>query len=148
MNKIDLTSLLERVRNATGSDRELDAEIAQAVEGVEIQWRQANGTMEMYPVQRYPSTAHAAGFGIGPVPEYTASIDAALALVERVLGHAATVHLTIEIGSAQHACSITLFEKHETPFVAEGSPNPALAVLCALTAALTSNQDGNDEAVR
>lgn len=81
----DLAELLERVKAATGPDRELDADLAQTIEGVEIQWRQANGTMEMYPVQRYPSTTHSAGFGIGPVPNYTASIDAALALTERVL---------------------------------------------------------------
>jgi len=85
----DLAELLERVRKATGPDRELDGEIAATLRvGNKLpDWAQ-NWTGEWRPTIQ--------GFVVlmqddeqpGPnfsSPKFTASIDAALALVERVL---------------------------------------------------------------
>ena len=81
----EMGSLIERARSATGPDRELDADIYLGLLGGEVQWRQANYTMEMYPVARRPSANHVGGYEHEQVPLYTASIDAVLALVERCL---------------------------------------------------------------
>lgn len=64
--------LLERVGAATGPDREIDAEIAWAC--LEEDWSSGPERAVSEPF------AH-----IKMLPEYTASLDAALALVERVL---------------------------------------------------------------
>lgn len=76
-----MRDLIARLEAAQGPDRELDGEIAVAVQGGEIVWKQANYTMEMYPSHRYASTNHYGGFANEHVPLFTASIDAALTLV-------------------------------------------------------------------
>lgn len=74
-------TLISRLEEAKGPDRELDAEIALAVLSGEIEWRQAQYTGESYPVRKYESRDHVLGFGRDPVESYTASVDAALTLV-------------------------------------------------------------------
>lgn len=78
-----MSELLERVRAATGADREIDADIAVGLEPSRY-W--AKG--ELGPGSVRPFALH-----IGPTvrsistcdsPKYTASLDAALSLVERV----------------------------------------------------------------
>lgn len=81
----DLQTLLSRVEKATGPDRELDALIDITLFGGEMIWKQANYTMEMYPVSRRASANHVGGLAIEHVPLVTASVDAALAFAERVL---------------------------------------------------------------
>lgn len=76
-----LGELAARIEAAEGPDRELDCLITVAVDGGEIVWKQANGTMDMFPARRYASANHVGGFGHAPVPTYTASVDAALMLV-------------------------------------------------------------------
>ncbi len=76
-----MTNLLSRLLDATDPDRELDTEIAVLVDGGEIIWKQATGTMESYPVRKYASTMHIGGFGYAPVPRYTESLDAAMTLL-------------------------------------------------------------------
>lgn len=83
--KAELQALLERVEAKAEPDRELDADLDVNLFGGEIVWRQANYTMEMYPASRRPSDHYVGGYAHEHVPLYTASIDAALALVERVL---------------------------------------------------------------
>ena len=73
--------LAARIERAEGPDRALDAEIAVAVYGGEIVWKMTNYTMESYPARRYASAQHVGGYGNDHVPEYTASIDAAMQLV-------------------------------------------------------------------
>lgn len=82
MNKDELLALAVRVEALEGPDREVDAEIAIAVDGGEIVWLQANGTMDMYPARQYVSAMHVRGFGRAPIPTYTASIDAAMSLIK------------------------------------------------------------------
>jgi len=89
--KDELLALAERCERAEGPDRELDAEIAVAVLGGEIVWKTANYTMEQYPARRYASEDHIGGYGNAPVEQYSASLDAAMALVPKEtfwrLGH-------------------------------------------------------------
>lgn len=80
-----LRDLKARVEGAEGRDRELDAYLTAALEGGEIVWKQANYTMDQYPTLRRPSRVHLGGFSNDPVPELTASTDAAIGLIHRAL---------------------------------------------------------------
>ncbi|MBX3583602.1 MAG: hypothetical protein KF810_17080 [Rhizobiaceae bacterium] len=77
-------SLLSRVAKLEGADREVDAEIDVHLFGGETVWKMAIYTMESYPASRRPSKQHIGGFANEYVPLYTSSLDAAVALVERV----------------------------------------------------------------
>jgi hypothetical protein len=74
-------TLLDRLGATKELDRELDADIAVAVFGGVIVWKQAQGTMDQYPVRRYPSQNHVGGFGFAAVERFTESLDSALVLV-------------------------------------------------------------------
>ena len=84
----DLKDLLERVEKATGPDRELECRLFAAMpdmsmlEGVSIDkiWAGADGAVY------YTQTDRRGTYFISGIPNYTASIDAALALCERKLG--------------------------------------------------------------
>lgn len=78
--------LIERLEKAECADRELDADIDIFLFGGETVWNMANYTMEMYPASRRASKNHVGGFANEHVPLYTASLDAAIALVERCTG--------------------------------------------------------------
>jgi hypothetical protein len=73
-----LSDLIERVEKATGPDREIDYEIARTIEGY------ANAPTDLEGIQ---AADHGAGIWPdgGQPGRYTASLDAAIALVERVL---------------------------------------------------------------
>ena len=79
-----LDALIERVRGLTGADREVDAEIDVALFGGETVWLTTKYTMEQYPASRRPSKSHVGGFAKEHVPLVTASVDAAMALAEKV----------------------------------------------------------------
>lgn len=75
---LDLAALLERVEAASGPDRELDADITDLLNPLGATWRRN-------PPGEYVYTyVDKLGWGKNPEP-YTASLDAALALCERVL---------------------------------------------------------------
>jgi len=76
-----LEELAVRCEAAMEPDRDLETEIAVAVHGGEIVWKQANYTMEMYPARKYASADHAGGFGNAPVDTCTTSLDAAMSLI-------------------------------------------------------------------
>lgn len=78
-----LEELAVRCEAAIEPDRDLEAEIAVAVYGGEIVWKQANYTMEMHPARKYASADHVGGFGNAPVDAYTTSLDAAMQLVPK-----------------------------------------------------------------
>jgi hypothetical protein len=75
MDRETLIALRERVVAATGPDRELDIQISRAL-GVEADW---HGELDSLGYN------HIRGFCALGMQPLTASIDAALALVERVL---------------------------------------------------------------
>lgn len=138
----ELQSLLERVEKEKGTDREIDADLDVALRGGEIQWRQANYTMDMHPVARRPSGNHLGGYEHEHVPLYTASIDAALALAERVLPG-----WDYEItGIRAHGAVAILWKEGwrddwERATRSE-SATPPLAILAALLKALIAQKQG------
>lgn len=113
-----VTELIERVRNATGPDRALDEAIRHSIDAKMVEpqllWR------ETLP--------------------YTASIDASIALAERLLGHAVLIEVTTQIGAAQHSCVIDLVELDE-PISVENVRTAPLAILLALLTALSLESD-------
>lgn len=77
MTKEELIAALEK---ATGPDRELDADIVRVAFNAGVTWRSTQYTMEVFPAVHWEAPHPYAGMS-EPVPAYTASIDAALALV-------------------------------------------------------------------
>lgn len=124
MTSTELQTLLERVEKATGPNRKIDALLWPlapdftrdvSLTGEEVAWRE-----------------HAS-------PRYTASLDAALALVERVLPG-----WTWDIGAESYGASAEGAWARVYPrgFMSKGSGNryaktPTLALLAALLRALT-----------
>jgi hypothetical protein len=141
-----LVALLERVRAAARPDRDLDRDLAVSLYG----W-----CLHPHGRQRDDSAQSDRGYtcldcgadswgNVGPtgqrrsdpLPFFTASVDAALALVERVLpgawgnlerDHLGYTEVTLKIGGSW------VVEEHKTP---------ALALLSALLAALSLNDAG------
>jgi hypothetical protein len=112
----DLTPLSERVEGAGGPDRELDREVWAALV--------ANPPASLVHVGRIE------------VPAYTASLDSALGLVERVLpGWAWRVEFVAKWrpGGPFYGADLTDGIK---PASRRAGPTPALAVLAALLKAL------------
>ena len=88
--KTDLSTLLERVRGASEGDRELDADLARFVLGLNV-WEEpvmdfhtgrSERTTPVMSATHDGSETHRFFDGI---PEWTSGLDAALALCERVL---------------------------------------------------------------
>ncbi len=75
-----MTDLIKKLEALEAPCREIDGEIAVVFFGGEIRWRQQNYTMEPLPVHVYPSKNHLCGTAKEHVPDYTASISAALTL--------------------------------------------------------------------
>ena len=129
----DLTELLSRVETATGSDVRLDGDIAVAL-GVfrPVQARHERVFGNSWHVKLTGSVMFMA-------PAYTASLDAALALVERVLPGAGWL-----CGVAQDHYMAEIFRTRYVSGViprmgyAE-APTPALALLAALLRAKASS---------
>lgn len=77
MSGEELDALIARVEDATGPDREIDAELARL-----MNWVPTGVNASLWNVaDPKPEYWYSSAFGL---PPYTASIDAALALVERV----------------------------------------------------------------
>ena len=127
----DIAGLLERVRAVTGPDRELDAAIARVCGYglVQSEWHQ--NSLEWYawegPVRCGPWIV---------LPKYTASVDAALALVERKLPGWQYHMGTCGEDDMPWAC-ITQPDEPCRDFPAS-APTIAIAVLDALLSALSS----------
>lgn len=119
----DLTSLVERVEGASGADRELDALLLPVFDpALQVRhnsvWR---GKL-------------CCGSLTDCLPPYSASVDAALALVERVLPGCG-YDLTFVPGN-DHPFDAYLWPDSGGPEIGEGV-TPALAILSALLRALT-----------
>jgi hypothetical protein len=129
-----LSELREQLEAATGADRELDAQLAVAVDP---EWRE-----EYEPTDRYGDGGFVQSrerpHHIRSAPDYTASIDAALGLIERRLNvHCIAVESSPQSDhpSGNKACaSIHLMGGGSSGRVA--GKTPALALISALLAAL------------
>lgn len=139
--------LLERLRGATGPDRELDGAIVLALGGppetalpfqADVAWTYRGGGEWFTPSPR--------SIGLDIVwkcPPYTASLDAALALVEAKLpGVSPAVGQNVHHGY-WHA-RLSKVGDEDGPFtVGEAdAPTPALALLIALLEALKDKEHG------
>lgn len=142
-NHID--ALLERVRGAGGPSRELDHDIA-PLDGL------VTGHCGGFGWQCADHTCKGCGKPMGlyikgasyphdwrddeRLPRYTASIDAALALVERLLPNASWgIRTTMEGSFAADVPFVKLRDTHPSPVLARTAP---LAILAALLTALQS----------
>jgi len=121
-----VTTLLSRVRAATGADRELDEQIAIQIAGFKPTLRLGDPMLgNERTVPQYS-------------PPYTASLDAALALVEKVRPEAHWIVQTTDWREAKkYSAEIVL--NPAKPFICYDAPTPALALLAAL---LTSLEEG------
>ncbi len=111
-----LRALAERLEKATGPDRELDRVLhyeLSDVDGLELV------------------------FG---VPDYTSSIDAAMALVDRLLPRWG-MSLWRAKSWGEGWCPTIQESAGRSQFRAEGSPTAALAILRALVAALIDKEE-------
>lgn len=126
-----MTDLLTALQSAERGSRELDEAIAVHFKLGEVGWRQANYTMENHPYLQTPSANHVGGFAREPLPFWTTSIDAALALVERVLPDH-MVHLGLEqrLPNREIWAASVLMDQ-ELVF----APTPPLALVTALVRA-------------
>jgi len=84
IDKDGLASLLERVREAKGPDKVLDRDILCAIDGWAYEKRGRDRQPWMYGAKG--ERRDAPGGGIFGAPRPTQSIDASLALTERLLG--------------------------------------------------------------
>ena len=109
-----MKELIERLEDATGPDRELDAEIARLVTGRGVTVAPLSGP-------RYDGDGE-------PVPAYTASLDAALTLMPRgaVLQNL-TLRMQPEMGGKMYSAVVW----HGSLFPSGGQRSFELAVACA-----------------
>lgn len=132
----NLHALLERLEDATGPDRELDALIALALDGaVGIVRASAEGR------PNEPFLTQSADGEEDALEGYTASVDAALALVERVLpGWRVALNSDphrVPLWSAQLKKSGDDWKLH-----GETAPIPALALCIAVVRAEIALREG------
>jgi len=122
-----LRELLERVKSATGADRETDVVVWLALTpGATRETRHVNHWKTPYVIDE---TRDATG-RLVVIPEYTASLDAALALVERALPG---VHWSVTNAAIKPRASVWV----PSPLRAYGlrhqsAATPALALLAAM----------------
>ena len=84
MSDQTITSLIEKLEGAEVGDEDLSLEVNLALEGGEAVPKTSNYTMEPCWAIRRPNENYVGGFENGPNYPVTQSLDAALALAERV----------------------------------------------------------------
>ena len=120
----DIAALLERVRAAKGPDYEIDCEIAQALE-FETTFSEDDGSCFV----RFQPGA----LIMLPVPSYTASVDAALALVERKLPGA---EMKLQINGPDRDWQTACVRVSPLTMLCGECPTLPLAIVSALLQAL------------
>jgi hypothetical protein len=98
-----LRELLERVESATGGDVKINQEIALALGGFVAVREDGSGSMLFLRPGQNPDEAQIDAYLQARVPDYTSSIDVAVALCERVLPGA-----EFEITTLYHVCHVRL----------------------------------------
>lgn len=79
-----LQYLATRLEGLSGPDRDVDCGLEQIFFGGDVYVQTAQGSMEPTYFVKRPSANHLSGFAKEPVYPYTASLDAAVALVVRL----------------------------------------------------------------
>ncbi len=137
----DLTALLDRVRAATGPDRELDADLwwALARDSAErTYWRATLGKPQKAPDRLPDGLGRIAVRGRSPMA--SGSIDAALALAERMLPGTARPGFVQQPDRSWHG-TILWVEPEDAECPEEVAPTAPLAILAALLSALIERKE-------
>lgn len=116
-----LPSLITRLEEAKGPDRELDADICGALLDAQVKRRR-----EILPSYVY----HTGDGEWSLIPAYSASLDAALSLAERVLPGCGVM---LNIGSR---VEVAVWPVSPAPAAFALAPTPALALCLAILRAL------------
>ena len=127
----ELTALLERVEKASGPDRELDNLLAFWFTGAPF-WIAEWG--EEYEKRPWLAKELCGEEKDTPPPHFTASLDAAIALVERVLPEH-QVEMMTGVGGFYPQARIYRLGDEGGPWICPGGPL-TIAVLCALLRSL------------
>lgn len=130
----DHSALIERLEAAEAGDGDLSLDVNIALEGGVALPRVANYTMEPYWAIRRPSANHLGGFENGPNWPVTTSLDAALALAERVL-----IEPYPWVGKnrgsplvAAWSCELVMGDDFRAPAIETDAATPALALCIAI----------------
>jgi hypothetical protein len=136
-----LTELAAMLDAATGPSRELDSAIAVALDGFETWPERYEGAGVQY-CRRYGDDLAIPGAAPDSlVPHYTSSIDAALALVERLLPG---WDWGVERYGLQASGKVWPAGWHDAKVVRAFAPTTPLAILKALVAALIAQEKSDD----
>lgn len=133
----DITSLIEKLEGVEGPSIALDAEICWTLErdrATSAFWRGAMGLPRPLPDEfsRLPRGLGMASLEAGS-PNYTASLDAALALAERVLTMGAwDVGYTYNSDRPYYARLVIVRDDEGQPEIYGRSATPALAICAAI----------------
>ncbi len=134
----DLPTLLQRLRSATGADRSIDREIGLAA-GVLFLDEEAR----LYAIDRDNANRVYGGLGNDIlIRHYTASLDAALALVQAKLpgnGEISVTRYSRSEGFVWEGEVETTNPKHR--WITAEAPTAPLALLCALVQALIGEEE-------
>jgi len=151
---MSLADLIERVEGATGPDREADCELWALHHGLTLEWQGTTlvageeGVVGWIDPGRLARNFYTnrAKTGPGSIPAYTASIDAALALCERVLPEAWPGFQRNRVTDPARAWSawLEIFpEGVNFPDTYDfNAPTPALALILAMLKALQAKEAG------
>jgi hypothetical protein len=121
---MSLHELMERVKAESGPDRELDARLWCFAEGAKFSHLARHDAAMIYFIEGKPGSCRETGW-----PTYTASIDAAVALIERVLPGCEWDVSTASGGRAGY--EVEIVRPHGGAWTRPG-PTPALALVAAL----------------
>lgn len=137
-----LSDLLERVKSAGGPDRELDANIATAIGGYIYEKRGRDQKAWFYPTDGRHGRRQIHG-SYDALERFTASVDAALALVERLCPDLVITFTRIGDGSGMLQITEAWLAESDIEVVDDMSPMEpmpgAFAILCALLTALQAS---------
>lgn len=129
----DITSLIEKLEGAEAGYQDLSLEVNLALEGGEAISKITGFTMEPYWAIRRPNAAYVGGFEDGPNYPVTTSLDAALALAERVLTMGAwDVGYTYNSDRPYYARLVIVRDDEGQPEIYGRSAAPALALCAAI----------------
>ena len=136
MGASNLTDLLARLEAAEGADRELGFQVICAALGGEYLGLCNSETLSLGYKMRLPNRVVCSSLVAGDEADVTASLDASLGLVERVLPGWKWGLDTFGSGESQLPFAMLWLsdERHEWA----RAPTPALAMLCAMVKALVA----------
>lgn len=132
LSKEELSGLVERVRGLKGSDREVSRDIWQCLDTPE--WKRAY--LEAQAPCGCPHD-QAVEYAIRHLPDVTSSVDAALALVERVLPGC---ELELQINKPNHDWQTALIRVAPLKMIGGEASTLPLALILALLLSLQSQE--------